>query len=677
MTPTQQAAVGGFSWAPTDESIAASQMRAFMTLCESRYGITLSSYRDLWAWSVENVGEFWDSFWQFMGVIGERGTGPALIDHGMPDVTWFPGARVNWAQNVLARDIPDEQTAIHAIDDDGSATTLTWGELRSRVASLAAALREHGVVPGDRVAAVLPNIPEAIIALLASASIGAVWTICSPEVSPRGCLARLAQVEPVVLIGVDSYRYNGREYPALERLREVRDGLPTVTRTLVVQRDAATVLRDDERDFAEATSGVAEATFWSTPFDHPLWIVYSSGTTGSPKGIVHPHGGITLEAMKNFAMQHDTTVADRYYAAANTSWMMWNVVANALLVAGSVVAYSGSPTFPSAARQFEIVAQTRTNVWGVGASYLSLVERSGVSLDDFDFSALRSVQSTGSPLPLSTWEWAQAQFGPSVHLGSDSGGTDVCSGIIGSNPLEPVTPGLLQAPYLGVNAQAWGDDGQRLVDNVGELVITRPMPSMPLGFWNDPTGERYRGSYYARFPGVWAQGDWVLETADGQFEVKGRSDATLNRDGVRLGSADIYSALDGVPEIEQSLVVGLEGEDAAYELLLFVVLRSGVELDSELQGRIAQRIKSEASPRHVPDRIVVAPSIPLSHSGKRLEVPVKRLLAAGGEAPAGVRETVANPESYEWFVEFARERAGGPSSDGGTPASIQTGEKNG
>jgi acetoacetyl-CoA synthetase len=494
------------------------------------------------------------------------------------------------------------------------------------------------------VAAVLPNVPEAIIGLLAAASIGAVWTISSPDLAVTATLSRLRQLEPVVLIGTRGYRFNGKDLDLTAQLDEIAAGLPTVR----------AVLTEQDVPGPDPTGTGPGPDYARVPFDHPLWILFSSGTTGNPKGILHGHGGMLLESLKGTGLNQDMRPGDRYYVAANTSWMVWNTLVSNLASGASVVTYSGSPKAGDADRQFEILARTGATMFATGAAYLSLVEKSGlVPADRWDLSALRAILSTGSPLPDSTWQWVHRAVKPDVHLGSDSGGTDICSGFVGSNPLEPVRLGELQGPLLGVDVQAWGEDGRRVIGEVGEMVIRQPMPSMPLRLWNDPDGARYRETYFATFPSVWVQGDWITETERGTIVVHGRSDATLNRSGVRLGSSDIYAALQLIPEVVQSMVIGVE-HPGGYYMPLFVQLADGAELTEELRERINRTIRSTASARHVPDEIIPAPGIPVTHAGKRIEVPVKRMFT--GRAPADVVNTgsLANPETVDFFVERAR-----------------------
>ena len=630
---------------------------------EASRNVHVSDYRELWRWSVADLSMFWGAVREYFDVVGEGFEGPVLAQERMPGAVWYPGARLNFAENVLRHAASTEladSVAVLSIREDDSTATLTWRELEGMVASLAARLRGLGVEPGDRVAAVLPNLPEALIGLLATASIGATWSINSPDLSVHATLERLRQLAPTVLIGVEGYRYNGADVDRVEYLAEIEAGLPSLVHTILVRNpdrayQGTNAERDRARrlDFGALVTDVVQPRYERVPFDHPLWVLFSSGTTGAPKGIVHGHGGMTLEALKGTALNQNMGPGSRYYVAANTSWMVWNTLVNNLMSGASVVTYSGSPLVGGSDRQFDIIARTRTTMFATGAAYLSLVEKSGLEPGRaHDLAALTSVMSTGSPLATSTWRWFHDHVKRDVHLGSDSGGTDVCSGFVGSNPLEPVHVGEIQGPLLGVAVEAWSESGRRVIDEVGEMVITRPMPSMPVFFWGDD-GSRYLSSYFEAFPGVWAQGDWITETAQGAFVVHGRSDATLNRAGVRLGSADIYAAIQRLPEVRESLVIGLEEPEGGYYMPLFVVLADGCHFDEELEQRIRATIRDFASARHVPDEIIVAPAIPVTHAQKKIEVPLKKLLAGHRPDTTINRGSLANPESIDWFVEWA------------------------
>lgn len=642
------------TWEPTEANIEAARVTDFIRWLGERRGVALSGYRDLWRWSVSEPSLFWEAVAAYFDLIGSGWESQGLADERMPGAVWFPDARLNFAENVLrpsSDPVRRDDVAILDLAEDDAERRLTWADLAGQVGAFAEWLRGRGVGRGDRVAAVLPNRPEAIVGLLAAASIGAVWTISSPELAPEATLGRLRQLEPRVLIAVERYRYGGKDFDVANRVAMIEAELTGLEHTVIVGEEPTSPTRERFSDIVKTPSA---PRFDRVEFAHPLWVLFSSGTTGAPKGIVHGHGGILLESVKGPGLNQDMGYGDRYYVAANTSWMVWNTLVTNMAAGASVVTYAGSPTLGGPGRQFDILARTGATMFATGAAYLQLAERSGiVPRDAVDLWSLRSILSTGSPLPVSTWRWVHREVKPSVHLGSDTGGTDICSGFIGSNPLEPVHAGLLQGPLLGVAVEAWDESGARVLDSVGELVVARPMPSMPVALWNDDSGERYRAAYFERFPGVWTQGDWITETALGEFVVHGRSDATLNRQGVRIGPADIYAAVAAVDEVTDAVVIGVELPDGDYYMPLFVVLGDGATLDEELTARIGGEIRSRASARHVPDEIIQAPAVPVTHAGKKLEVPLKRLFAGRTVEDAVNLDSVANPESVAWYAKRA------------------------
>lgn len=664
---------GDITWDPTEDQKKNTVMWDFMQWTLEHRGIELKTYRDLLKWSVDDTSGFWDAIRRYFDVLGE-GFGDserALTKDQMPGAEWDPNATLNFAENVLKfaqRPEQRDELALLNVTEDGTKKPFTWAEVESNVAQLAQLLKDQGVKPGDRVAAYLPNIPEALIGLLAAVSIGAVWTINSPDLSVQATLDRLQQLEPKVLFGVFSYQFNGKIIDRTAQLQEIADNIPSVTtRILVPTLDVETekISADNVLSYRAVPSGgvvnsetlpPAKPSYERVPFAHPLWVLFSSGTTGKPKGIVHSHGGMLLEALKGVGMNHDMQPGDLYYVAANTSWMVWNTLVNNMAAGAAVVTYAGSPMAGRVDHQFKIIAETGATMFATGAAYLSLVEKSGlVPGAEFDLSKMRSIMSTGSPLPDSTWAWVHTHVRPEVHLGSDSGGTDICGGFIGSNPLEPVRLGELQGPELAVAVEAWDDSGRRVFNDVGDMVITRPMPSMPVYFWGDEDGQKYHDAYFEKFPGVWTHGDWITELPSGGFIVHGRSDATLNRQGVRLGSADIYSAMQHIPEVTDSLVIGVEEADGGYYMPLFVVLREGSTdenglVSEELADRIKSTIRSRTSARHVPDEIIAVPGVPTTHAGKRTEVPVKKLFAGHDPDRAINRGSLQNPETIDWFI---------------------------
>ena len=613
-------------------------------------------YQDLWDWSVAEPAAFWDSLWHYFDVLGERGTGPVLTGGAMPDVTWFPGATLNYARNALrtARTDP-ARIAVIARDEGGGQATLSYGELAAEVARVRAGLRALGVTKGDRVAAYLPNIPAALIGLLATASLGAIWSSCSPDFGPASVIDRFAQITPKVLLAVDRYRYGGKEFDRAGQVAEIAAALPSLTALVLVggaARSGASGPAPDRLAFESLGEGSPEALeFEEVPFGHPLWVLYSSGTTGLPKAIVHGHGGVVLEHLKTLCLHQDLGAGDVFFWYTTTGWMMWNYLAGGLLAGLTVVAYDGSATYPETGALWRLAAETGITYFGTGAPYLLACAKAGLTPGrELDLSAVRGIGSTGSPLPPEGFRWVYQHVGSDLLLGSFSGGTDVCTGFVGPCPLLPVRAGVIAGACLGTSVEAYNADGKPVVGEVGELVITAPMPSMPVGFWNDPAGERYRASYFADYPGVWRHGDWIMVLPDGGCVIYGRSDATLNRGGVRMGTSEFYRVVEQMPEVADSLVVDTGQLGADGRLILYLVLTGDHTLDDGLTARIRAALRSALSPRHVPDEIHQVPGIPRTLSGKKLEVPVRKILLGTPVADAADPDALANPEVLAWFA---------------------------
>lgn len=644
---------------PSPKRIAQSELTRYQQWLRETQGVEAQTYEQLHAWSVDHLEEFWDSIWEFFDIIGERGTGPVRVGDSIPETQWFPGARVNYAENVLrwAQERPGDE-AIVGLHESAPRTSLTWAQLRGEVGALAQRLRDLGVRPGDTVCAVLPSIPETIVALLAAAATGAVWSVVNTDFGVQGIRDRFEQIEPTVLITVDELEFNGRHRDQLPLLAEILEALPSVQHHILVD----TVLpaeaqlpstRVQSLRYSQLVADPQEPEFEPVEFSHPLWVLYSSGTTGRPKGIVHSHGGIVLEASKATALQYDLRPGDCCYFAVSTTWMVWNLLVDSMVRGVTTVSYDGGPTLDSGQVHVQIASQEGAALFGTGAALLSLMERSGTSPGErFPLPQLRMVLSTDSPLPDSAWSWVYDHLKDGIHVGSDSGGTDVASGLLGSNPWEPVRVGQLQAPYLGVAAVTLDPAGKQVRDEVGELVITQPMPSMPVMFWNDPDGSKYRDAYFNEFDGLWRQGDWATDLSEGGWEIHGRSDSTINRGGIRMGSADITYAVNAVPGVQESMVIGAELPDGEYYMPLFVVPQEGVELDDALKEAIVQSIRTRVSPRYVPDAILAAPSVPTTRTGKLMEIPIKRVFQ-GGDPDAVNRTAAADPEALEWYVEQA------------------------
>ncbi|MEO3756147.1 acetoacetate--CoA ligase [Streptomyces sp. B6B3] len=656
-------------WRPAPDRVAAARLTRFHEFAAAVHGAPEplpddpeASYAALHRWSVTELGTFWEAVADFFGVDFAAPHRVALADRVMPGARWFDGARLNYAEHALRPGLdPDNaaRPALLRVDERHRPEPVSWAELRRQTGALASTLRRLGVRPGDRVAGYLPNIPEAVVALLATAAVGGVWTSCAPDFGARAVLDRFQQVEPAVLIAVDGYRYGGREHDRTGTVAELRAGLPTLRAVVHVPRlgAPAPVGALEWSAATESTGDDAEPEFEPLPFDHPLWVLYSSGTTGLPKAIVQSQGGILLEHLKQLGLHCDLGSDDRLFWYTSTGWMMWNFLVSGLLVGSCVVLYDGAPGYPDTAAQWRVAEATRATLYGTSAAYVMACAKAGVRPGrDLDLSATRCVGTTGSPLPPDGFRWLHDEVSADLWIASVSGGTDVCSCFAGAVPTLPVYVGELQAPCLGTDLRSFGADGTPLTDEVGELVVTTPMPSMPLRFWNDPDGDRYRESYFETYPGVWRHGDWTTLTSRNTVVIHGRSDATLNRQGVRMGSADIYEAVERLPEIRESLVIGLERDGGEYWMPLFVHLAEGATLDDALRDRIRRVIRERLSPRHVPDEVIEVPGVPHTLTGKRLEVPVKRLLQGAAMDTAVNQGSVDDPEVLAFYARLARER---------------------
>ncbi|GAA0215706.1 acetoacetate--CoA ligase [Actinomadura nitritigenes] len=652
MSRDHEVSEGAALWRPSEEVVANARVTRFIHWLWDR-GVRAESYDDLWRWSVTEVDDFWDAIWSYFDVVGERGDGPVREGGPMPvdGLRWFPGASLNYAANALRRaeDTPDE-TAVVFRSEAGGHRVLSYRELLLHVAEVRAGLADLGVGKGDRVVAYIPNIPEALICFLATASLGAVWSSCSPDFGSSSVIDRFAQIEPKVLIAVDGYAYNGKTFDRREIVGEIEAALPTLAATVLIPYLDPAATPDGLRvgmhygDLPRPDHDAIE--FEDVPFDHPLWVVYSSGTTGLPKPIVHGHGGVVLEHLKALSFHQDVGPGDVFFWFTTTGWMMWNYLIGGLLVGSTIVMYDGAPL-----DLWKLAADTGVTYMGVGAPYITASAKDGRHPGrEFDLSSLRGIGSTGSPLPPEGFAWVYEEVGKDLLLGSFSGGTDLCTGFVGPSPLLPLRAGVIQCRGLGAKVEAYGDDGKPVVDEVGELVITEPMPSMPVFFWNDDSGERYRESYFDMYPGVWRHGDWIKILPDGGCVIYGRSDSTLNRGGVRMGTSDFYRVVEAFDEITDSLVIdtGRLGQEG--RLLLYVQLAEGASLTDDLAGRLKREIRSALSPRHVPDEITAVPGIPRTLSGKKLEVPVRKILQGTPVDEAANRGAMANPEVLTHFT---------------------------
>ncbi|MEU0939668.1 acetoacetate--CoA ligase [Embleya sp. NPDC005971] len=665
---------------PDRESVEAANITAFARwLTAEGYAEPMSDYRSLQTWSTEHLPEFWAAVWAWFDIRAASVGAEVLTDDPMPYARWFPGATLNYVDHVFRYATPDTPAVVEAgepgPDHGGTAVRreLSWAELRRQVAAVAATLHGLGVGRGDRVVGYLPDIAETVIAFLATASLGATWSVCGQDYAPTAARDRFAQLDPVVLVTADGYRHGGRTQDRRSAVARLRAGLPNLRATIVVERlaDSGEAADPADRPVSEQTLTWAEASAGehvlrpvAVPFEHPLWILFSSGTTGLPKGIVHGHGGVLLEHLKTLSLHFDLRPGDRFLWYTTPSWMMWNLKVSALLTGATTVCHDGSPTRPSADGLWAVAADLGVTVLGTSPAYLLACARADTRPGiDHDLSRLRLLGSTGAILPASAHHWVAEHVSPRVRVVSTTGGTDVVTGFAGGVPTVPVRAGEISAPCLGVALAAWDGSGQAVLDRPGELVITKPMPSMPVSFWADPDGSRYHRAYFATHPGVWTHGDRITVTAHGGILVHGRSDATLNRNGVRMGSADIYQAVEALPEIVEALVVGVDGPDGAYWMPLFVTLAAGARLDSALRARIHAVIRDEVSSRHLPDDIHAVPGIPHTRTGKKLEIPIKRILQGTpiDEAvdPAGVDE----PTLLAWYLGLAGRHTGHPDTD--------------
>jgi acetoacetyl-CoA synthetase len=637
-------------WEPSEETVARAKVTRYMHWLWDR-GVLAESYDELWRWSVEEIDAFWDSIWSHFDVRGTRGAGPVREGTTMPGVRWFPGATLNYAANALRRATDPafrDRTAVIFHNERGAERRLTWDELNREVARARAGLAGLGVGRGDRVAAYLPSIPEALVLFLAAASLGAVWSSCSPDFGSASVIDRFTQIEPAVLVAVDGYHYNGKAFDRGGVVAEIQAALPSLRHTVVVPYlGAPTRIAGTPYDELLASGDPAgELAVEEVPFEHPLWVLYSSGTTGLPKPIVHGHGGVVLEHLKALAFHQDLGPGDVFFWFTTTGWMMWNYLVGGLLVGATVVLYDGAP-----GDLWSLAARSGVTYLGVGAPYLQASLKQGLRPSgDHDLSRLRGIGSTGSPLPPECFTWVYDAVSKDVLLGSFSGGTDLCTGFVGPSPLLPVRAGVIQCRGLGAKVEAYDPAGRPVVGEVGELVITEPMPSMPIYFWNDPGGERYRESYFALYPGVWRHGDWIKVLPDGGCVIYGRSDSTLNRGGVRMGTADFYRVVETFDEIVDSLVIdtGQLGQDG--KLILYVQLAEGARWSAELDRRVRTALRTSLSPRHVPDEIHQVPGVPRTLSGKKLEVPVRKILLGTPLEQAANPGAMANPEVLEHYL---------------------------
>ena len=656
MEPQHQVREGDLLWTPGPDRIGRANVTAFIRWLASERGLDVDGYPALWRWSVTDLDAFWQAVWDYCGIEASAPPTAVLGRRTMPGAEWFPGARLNYAQHVLRREQPG-QDALYYQSETTPLTGLAWPVLANSVRVLATRLRAMGVRPGDRVASCMPNIPQTVIAMLATTSIGAVWTSCSPDFGGRGVSDRFGQLSPKVLFCVDSYRYGGRDYDRSAEMEQIIAGLPGLEQVIHVPGPAGLAIPsgqawDDLMDHPPVPA--SEFEFEQVPFGHPLWVLFSSGTTGLPKAITHSHGGILIEQLKLQTLNMDLRPGDRLFFYTTSGWMMWNFLVSSLLLGVTPLLYDGHPAYPDPGVLWEMAQNAAVTMFGASPAYVATLSKAGVvPAARYDLSALATVMLAGSPVSPECGAWFYRNVKPDLWLHSGSGGTDVCSGFTGGAPVMPVYAGEHQARNLGVAAYAFSDRGEPVTGEVGEMVITQPMPSMPVRLWNDD-GELYRQTYFAEFPGVWRQGDFFRVNERGGCFVLGRSDATLNRYGVRIGTAEIYAALESVGEVADALIVNLDLPGGGFFMPLFVTLAEGAVLDDALRGKIAGRLRSEYTARHVPDKIIVVPAIPATLTGKKMEVPVRKILLGARPDDAANRNAMANPQALDAFAEYAR-----------------------
>ena len=647
-------------WEPSAALKQGANITAYIDWLKRKRGKEFASYDELWNWSVSDLEGFWASIWDYFEIRSTTPYASVLSSHKMPGAHWFPGARLNYVEQVF-RHVSDERPAIVFRNEAGAQEEIGWRELQRQVACLAAALKRLGVRDGDRVVAYLPNIPQTYVAFLATVSLGAIWSACSPDMGQVAVLDRFRQIEPKVMIAVDGYHYSGKAHDRMALLGDLLQGLPSVEKLILLPYLDANA---DVSRFANAVawrdmvSGTAVLEPHPVAFDHPLWVVYSSGTTGMPKPIVHGHGGIVMEHVKLLVLHNNLGPEDRFHWFSSSGWIMWNCQVGGLLVGSTICVYDGNPGWPDFNTLWRFVGETGVTFFGAGAAfYMSCLKGQVEPNEVADLSRLRSLGSTGSPLPPEGYRWIYEHVRSDIWLTPISGGTDFAGCFVGGVPTLPVYLGEMQCRCLGAKVEAFDDAGKALVDEVGELVCSLPMPSMPLYFWNDPDGKRYFDSYFDMYPGIWRHGDWIRITPRGGAIIYGRSDATINRYGIRMGTSELYRAVEDLPEVLDSLVVDLEYLGRESYMPLFVVLRPGVQLSAELEKSIRDRIRVALSARHVPNEVIQVAEVPRTLSGKKMELPIKKLLLGQPLEKIANPDSMANPGCLAWYQEFAQRLA--------------------
>ena len=650
-------AEGMILWEPSEATQRQSAISEYMRWLEQQRSLRFDSYDALWSWSVSHIEDFWESIWQFFGVTSSTPYSAILENRQMPGARWFPGARLNYAEQVFRHAAADRPALIFR-SERHLMVEISWEELRHSVASVAEALRTMGIQSGDRVVGYMPNIPATLIAFLACASLGAVWSSCSPDMGTASVVDRFRQIEPRVLFAVDGYQYNGKPFDRRQVVHELQSALPSLEHLVLtpyLNEQASASEFINAISWGDALAHDANTlSFEQVEFDAPLWVLYSSGTTGMPKPIVQSHGGIALEHLKSLALHMNLSQDDRFFWFSTTGWMMWNLLIGGLLVGCTVLLYDGSPGYPDLGTLWSFAEESGMTFFGASAAYIGSLMKGGVEPGTaYHLDSLKGLGSTGSPLSVEGFQWAYEHVKTDIWLASVSGGTDVCSAFVGGCPILPVRAGEIQCRCLGCAVYAFDENGKPIENEVGELVITEPMPSMPIYFWNDEANKRYRESYFETFPGVWRHGDWVKITPSGGVIIYGRSDATINRMGIRMGTSEIYRVVEDLPEILDSLVIDLEYLGRPSYMPLFVVLAPGIELDDALKARIAERIRTALSARYVPNDVFAIVEVPRTLSGKKLELPIKKILLGASAEKVANPDSMSNPHTIAYFVAFA------------------------
>jgi acetoacetyl-CoA synthetase len=653
------ATVGEILWQPSQQWIENTNLHKFRLWLKEKHNLEFDTYQDMRRWSIEHLDDFWKAIWDYFKIDASTPPTAVLGKRTMPGADWFPGSKLNWAQHIMRNEKPGTIALLHA-SENSPLKELSWSELGANVRKLATQLRALGIKPGDRVAAYLPNVPEAVIAVLATASVGAIWSSCSPDFGTPSVLDRLSQIAPKVLFCVDGYYYKGKAFNRKQEVKNIIEALPSLEKVIYLPY----------MDRNDTVPPVANALLWQdlmngpavsaqdfefeqVPFSHPLWILFSSGTTGLPKAIVHGHGGIVIEQTKLCSLHYDLKPDDRMFFFTTTGWMMWNFVVSSMLVEARPILYDGAPTWPEPEALWEMTDKAGARLFGASPTLQQLQENAGiVPKNKFKFEKLGAIMLAGSPVSAECTAWFYNNVKSDILVGPGSGGTDICSGFCGPMPGMPVKAGIIQMPHLGVDLRSFDENGNAQRNVVGEFVVTQPMPSMPLYFWNDPGNVRYTETYFSDYPGIWRQGDYFMMNDDDGCFVLGRSDATLNRYGIRIGTAEIYRSVAGLPDVEDSIIINLDLPGEKFFMPLFVKLAPGKQLTDELKQKINQKLRADYSPRHVPDAIYQVEEIPYTLTGKKMEVPLRKILMGVPVAKAANRDAMSNPQSLNWYVNF-------------------------